>query len=185
MIGSASLRTSSCISGVWIATRDARRSSRYFQEYIEAGGQTPLVLAGPSTLMIPEHPRIRALGYVTDDVRHALLSHARARSSFPRPTKVSASSCSRRGTTRCRRWSTHSARYCRGKCAALMAAWTTAHRASSRKPCRGCCRMKPAGANSASRDWRMSIASTRWPTVLERVESLLDEVSRRRSAPRA
>src|SRR5258705_4986583 len=50
----------------------------YFQEYIEAGGQTPLVLAGPSTLMIPEHPRIGALGYVTDDVRQALLSHARA-----------------------------------------------------------------------------------------------------------
>jgi glycosyltransferase involved in cell wall biosynthesis len=50
----------------------------YFQEYIDAGGQTTLVLAGPSTLMIPEHPRIRALGYVADDVRRALLAHARA-----------------------------------------------------------------------------------------------------------
>ncbi len=50
----------------------------YFQDYIEAGGRDALVLAGPSTLIIPGHPRIRALGYVTDDVRHALLSHARA-----------------------------------------------------------------------------------------------------------
>ena len=36
------------------------------------------VLAGPSTLMIPRHARIRALGYVPDDVRRALLTRARA-----------------------------------------------------------------------------------------------------------
>jgi glycosyltransferase involved in cell wall biosynthesis len=50
----------------------------YFQEYVAAGGTTTLVLAGPSTLAIPNHSRIRALGYVSDDVRHALLAHARA-----------------------------------------------------------------------------------------------------------
>jgi glycosyltransferase involved in cell wall biosynthesis len=50
----------------------------YFQEFIEEGGRTTLVLAGPSTLTIPDHPRIRALGYVADDVRRALLSSARA-----------------------------------------------------------------------------------------------------------
>ena len=50
----------------------------YFQEYIAEGGATTLVLAGPSTLPIPEHPHLRALGYVSDEVRHALLAHARA-----------------------------------------------------------------------------------------------------------
>ena len=50
----------------------------YFQEYADAGRPTTLVLAGPSTLMVPSHPRIRALGYVEDDVRRALLAHTRA-----------------------------------------------------------------------------------------------------------
>jgi glycosyltransferase involved in cell wall biosynthesis len=62
----------------------------YFQDYLAGGGEpaaaqprsgeggTTLVLAGPSTLEIPQHPCIRALGYVDDDVRRALLSHARA-----------------------------------------------------------------------------------------------------------
>jgi glycosyltransferase involved in cell wall biosynthesis len=61
----------------------------YFQEYVEggpegrplqerAGGDVTLVLAGPAKMQIPNHPRIRALGYVSDDVREALLTHARA-----------------------------------------------------------------------------------------------------------
>jgi len=50
----------------------------YFQEYADAGGQTTLVLAGPSTLIVPLHRRIHALGYVEDDLRRALLAYARA-----------------------------------------------------------------------------------------------------------
>lgn len=49
----------------------------YFIEYAERSGVT-LVLAGPAKLRIPSHPRIRALGYVSDAVRDALLAHARA-----------------------------------------------------------------------------------------------------------
>ena len=37
-----------------------------------------LVLAGPAKLQIPSHPHIRALGYVSDEVRSALLAHAQA-----------------------------------------------------------------------------------------------------------
>ena len=61
----------------------------YFQEYSPAGlrapgeiapppGDVTLVLAGPAKMQIPEHPRIRALGYVTDAMRAALLAHAQA-----------------------------------------------------------------------------------------------------------
>ena len=49
----------------------------YFQEYASAATTTTLVLAGPVKMRIPEHPRIRALGYVSDEVRTALLAHAR------------------------------------------------------------------------------------------------------------
>jgi glycosyltransferase involved in cell wall biosynthesis len=35
-----------------------------------------LVLAGPIVLPVPDHQRIRALGYVDDDTREALLAHA-------------------------------------------------------------------------------------------------------------
>jgi len=42
------------------------------------GRDVTLVLAGPAKMQIPENPRIRALGYVSDDVRRALLTHARA-----------------------------------------------------------------------------------------------------------
>jgi glycosyltransferase involved in cell wall biosynthesis len=50
----------------------------YFEEYAAAHESPTLVLAGPAQIQIPAHPRIRALGYVADEVRSALLAHARA-----------------------------------------------------------------------------------------------------------
>ena len=49
----------------------------YFVQYADAApdGLT-LVLAGPAKMTIPTHPRIRALGYVSDEVRRALLTRA-------------------------------------------------------------------------------------------------------------
>ena len=49
----------------------------YFQEYASARTALPLVLAGPIKLQIPRHPSIRALGYVSEELRAALLAHAR------------------------------------------------------------------------------------------------------------
>lgn len=49
----------------------------YYQEYASAAPAPPLVLAGPVKLRIPRHDRIRALGYVPDALRAALLAHAR------------------------------------------------------------------------------------------------------------
>ena len=156
----------------------------YFQEYIEAGGQTTLVLAGPSALMIPEHPRIRALGYVTDDVRHALLSYARA---LVVPSPYESLSI------------------------VLLEAWNHAVPALVNAQCKvlqGQVRRADGGLYyRSSREFQEALSwllsnetgrrelgvqgltyvdrEYRWPTVLERVESLLDEVSRRRSARRA
>ena len=61
----------------------------YFQEYASMSATSTmsrtssmsvamtLVLAGPVKLQIPRHDKIRALGYVSDDLRAALLAHAR------------------------------------------------------------------------------------------------------------
>jgi glycosyltransferase involved in cell wall biosynthesis len=49
-----------------------------FQEYVATRKDVTLVLAGPAKIQIPSHPQIRALGYVSDDLRDALLAHARA-----------------------------------------------------------------------------------------------------------
>jgi glycosyltransferase involved in cell wall biosynthesis len=49
----------------------------YFQEYAAGAPDATLVLAGPVKLQIPAHPSIRSLGYVSDELRTALLAHAR------------------------------------------------------------------------------------------------------------
>jgi glycosyltransferase involved in cell wall biosynthesis len=50
----------------------------YYEAYADQPGAPPLVLAGPAKMQIPDHPRILALGYVSDALREALLAHARA-----------------------------------------------------------------------------------------------------------
>jgi glycosyltransferase involved in cell wall biosynthesis len=51
---------------------------RHYLRYVEAGGTVPLVMAGPSSMDIPQHPLIRTLGFVSEPVREALLRGARA-----------------------------------------------------------------------------------------------------------
>jgi glycosyltransferase involved in cell wall biosynthesis len=50
----------------------------YFEDYAVSPNAATLVLAGPAKMDVPHHPRIRALGYVADDLRRALLERARA-----------------------------------------------------------------------------------------------------------
>ena len=50
----------------------------YFEAYAGGGAGATLVLAGPAKMQIPAHSRIRALGYVSDEMRDALLANARA-----------------------------------------------------------------------------------------------------------
>jgi glycosyltransferase involved in cell wall biosynthesis len=49
-----------------------------FQEYAVRRADVTLVLAGPAKMQLPSHPQIRGLGYVSDEVRQALLAHAQA-----------------------------------------------------------------------------------------------------------
>ena len=51
---------------------------RHFVRYVDSGRKVPLVMAGPASMPVPDHPRIRTLGFVEDAVREALLSKARA-----------------------------------------------------------------------------------------------------------
>jgi glycosyltransferase involved in cell wall biosynthesis len=52
---------------------------RHFLRYVESGGRrVQLVMAGPASMPIPDHPRIRPLGFVDEPVRDALLRKARA-----------------------------------------------------------------------------------------------------------
>jgi len=50
----------------------------YFQDFAARHDGLSLVLAGPAKMQIPTHPRIHAPGYVSDEVRTALLSQALA-----------------------------------------------------------------------------------------------------------
>jgi glycosyltransferase involved in cell wall biosynthesis len=51
---------------------------RHFEKYVETGRNVQLVMAGPASMPIPDHPLIRPLGFVPDDVRDALLTKAKA-----------------------------------------------------------------------------------------------------------
>jgi glycosyltransferase involved in cell wall biosynthesis len=51
---------------------------RHFLRYAELGRHVQLVMAGPASMPIPEHPLIRPLGFVDEAIREALLARARA-----------------------------------------------------------------------------------------------------------
>ncbi|HJZ70404.1 MAG TPA: glycosyltransferase family 4 protein [Vicinamibacterales bacterium] len=51
---------------------------RHFEKYAALGRGVQLVVAGPASMPIPDHPLIRPLGFVSDEVREALFARARA-----------------------------------------------------------------------------------------------------------
>jgi glycosyltransferase involved in cell wall biosynthesis len=51
---------------------------RHFLRYVDSGRAVQLVMAGPASMEIPDHPQIRTLGFVDDATREALLGRARA-----------------------------------------------------------------------------------------------------------
>jgi glycosyltransferase involved in cell wall biosynthesis len=153
-----------------------------FQEYASTRKDVTLVLAGPAKMQIPEHPQIRALGYVSDEVRSALLAHARA--------LVVPSWYESLSIVLLEAWNHAVPALVNGRCKVLAGQVTRANG--------GLYYMFPAEFDEAAdylltrraeRDamGRQGLAYVdreyRWPTVIARVESLLEDVSRR--SPRA
>jgi glycosyltransferase involved in cell wall biosynthesis len=67
---------------VYVGRVDRNKGSetlvRQFARYVaEEGRDVTLVLAGPVHVALPEHPRVRVLGFVSNDVRDALFERAR------------------------------------------------------------------------------------------------------------
>jgi glycosyltransferase involved in cell wall biosynthesis len=151
----------------------------YFQDHVQEGGlDTTLVLAGPAKIPVPSHPRIRALGFVADDVRDALLTGARALI-VPSPYE-SLSIALLEG------WNHGVPALVNGDCAVL---------AGQVRRANGGLSYRSAKEFSAGLDWLLSHeheARTigrqgleyvereyRWPIVVERVEALLERVKTR------
>lgn len=153
-----------------------------FLEYAGTHADVTLVLAGPAKMQIPSHPQIRALGYVSNDVREALLAHAQA--------LVVPSWYESLSIVLLEAWNHSIPALVNGRCKVLAG--------QVRRANGGLYYMFPAEFDEAAdfllnrqaaRDalGRQGLAYVereyRWPTVLSRVESLFQEV-RRRSAPR-
>lgn len=157
-----------------------------FQEYAATRKDVMLVLAGPAKMRVPHHPRIRALGYVSDEVRSALLAHACA--------LVVPSSYESLSIVLLEAWNYAVPALVNGRCKVLAGQVTRANG--------GLYYTFPAEFDeaadyllrrSAERDalGRQGLAYVereyRWPTVVARVEALLQEVYLRvgRKAPQA
>jgi glycosyltransferase involved in cell wall biosynthesis len=153
-----------------------------FQEYAASRPDVTLVLAGPVKMDVPSHPRIRVLGYVSDEVRESLLAHAQA--------LVVPSWYESLSIVLLEAWNHGIPALVNGRCKVLAG---QVQRANG-----GLYYMFPAEFDEAAdfllnrqteRDalGRQGLAyierEYRWPTVLGRVESLFQEV-RRRGAPR-
>jgi glycosyltransferase involved in cell wall biosynthesis len=155
----------------------------YFQQHLADGGrETTLVLAGPAKMLVPQHARIRALGFVDDSVRDALLAEARALV-VPSPYE-SLSIALLEG------WNHVVPALVNGDCAVLQGQvrrangglyyrsakefsagldWLLAHRREGRV-------LGQQGRAYVDREYR-------WPIVMERVEALLEAVGRLKPSP--
>jgi glycosyltransferase involved in cell wall biosynthesis len=150
----------------------------YFEQHLSNGGRdTSLVLAGPAKIPIPQHPRIRALGFVDDHVRDALLAQARALV-VPSPYE-SLSIALLEG------WNHGVPALVNGDCAVLQGQVRRAN---------GGLYYRSAKEFSAGLDWLLTYPQEarlvgrqgrayvdgeyRWPIVMERVEALLRAVAR-------
>jgi glycosyltransferase involved in cell wall biosynthesis len=154
-----------------------------FQEYAATRTDVTLVLAGPAKMQVPDHPQIRALGYVSDEVRWALLAHATA--------LVVPSWYESLSIVLLEAWNHAVPALVNGRCKVLAGQVTRANG--------GLYYMFPAEFDEAA-DYLLSRQSERdalgrqglayvereyrWPTVLGRIERLMETVSKsaRRSA---
>jgi glycosyltransferase involved in cell wall biosynthesis len=152
----------------------------YFLDYAAAHEGLSLVLAGPAKMTLPAHPRIRALGRVSDDQRDALLQGALALA-IPSPFESLS-------IVLLEAWNRGVPAIVNGHCAVLKG---QVRRANGGLYYRSSAEFAEAvDALRASDAERRALGAQgqayvereyRWPTVMARVEALLDEARRRRA----
>jgi len=152
-----------------------------FQQYAATRPGVTLVLAGPAKMQIPAHPQIRALGYVADDVRHALLAHARA--------LVVPSWYESLSIVLLEAWNHAVPALVNGRCKVLAGQVTRANGGlyymfpAEFDEAADYLLQRPAERDTLGRQGRAYVEREyRWPTVLERVERLFDDVLRTQRA---
>jgi glycosyltransferase involved in cell wall biosynthesis len=151
----------------------------YFLEYASAHDGLSLVLAGPAKMTIPAHPRIKALGRVSDDERDALLQGALALT-IPSPFESLS-------IVLLEAWNRGVPAIVNGHCAVLKG---QVRRANGGLYYRSSAEFTEAvdTLRAADADRRAMGAQGlayvereyRWPTVMARVESLLEQARTRR-----
>lgn len=146
-----------------------------FQEYAATRKEVTLVLAGPAKMQVPEHPRIRALGYVSDEVRTALLAHACA--------LVVPSWYESLSIVLLEAWNHAVPALVNGRCKVLAGQVTRANGGlyymfpSEFDEAADYLLTRPAERDALGRQGLAYVEREyRWPTVLARVEALLQEV---------
>jgi glycosyltransferase involved in cell wall biosynthesis len=151
-----------------------------FQRYAATRPDVTLVLAGPAKMQIPAHARIRALGYVADDLRTALLAHARA--------VVIPSWYESLSIVLLEAWNHAVPALVNGRCKVLAGQVTRANGGlhyvfpAEFDEAADHLLRRPAERDTLGRQGLAYIEREyRWPTVLGRVERLLEEVLRIRS----
>jgi glycosyltransferase involved in cell wall biosynthesis len=156
----------------------------YFVSFAEAHPDATLVLAGPAKMQIPAHPRIAALGYVSDAAKDALIAGAAA--------LVVPSPYESLSIVLLEAWNAGVPALVNGRCAVLEG---QVRRANGGLSYRSAAEFDAALDYLLSRrDERASFGAQgrayvdreyRWPVVIERVERLLREVrSARPVSPR-
>ena len=152
-----------------------------FQEYAATRTDATLVLAGPAKMPVPEHPRIRALGYVSDEVRSALLAHA---SALVVPSWYESLSI-----VLLEAWNHGVPALVNGRCKVLAGQVTRANGGlyylfpAEFDEAADYLLTRPAQRDALGRQGLAYVEREyRWPTVLARVEALLEEVRLARSS---
>ena len=171
---------------LYLGRIDRNKGCRTLFEYYEAAAEDiphlpPLFLAGPATMPVPRHPRIRALGYVPDALREALLGRARA---LVIPSRYESLSL-----VLLEGWNHAVPALVNGECAVLDG---QVRRANGGLSYRSAAEFREAleylATHAAARDQfgrqgRSYVdREYRWPTVLARVQAVLDAVASSRGA---
>jgi len=142
-----------------------------------ASDEVTLVLAGPAKMRVPTDPRIKALGYVSDDLRRALLAHARVLA-VPSPYE-SLSIALLEG------WNHSVPAIVNAGCAVLQGQVRRANGGLPYRSAEEFCEAlaylhtHPVERRAFGKQGRAFVdREYRWPTVIDRVERLLAEVRR-------